>query len=279
MSIGGMLVPIVALSLTTFGWRETAFASGVIVLVVGLPLAQMMRTEPEQYGLLPDGATPGDVRAANGMASPLPQSERSERSERVDFTPKQALRTRAFWFISFGHATALLVVSAVMVHLVLHLQESMDFSLSGATLVVTMLTLLTAIGQLSGGFLGDRFDKRIIAALAMFGHSIGLLALAWGGSMFWVIVFTFAHGIAWGMRGPLMQAIRADYFGRRHFGTIMGYSSLVIMFGMVSGPLIAGFMADRFGDYRYGFTVLATLAALGSIFFIFATKPAPPATA
>jgi MFS family permease len=279
MSIGGMLVPIVALSLTTFGWRETAFASGVIVLVVGLPLAQMMRTEPEQYGLLPDGATPGDVRAANGTASPMPQSERSERSERVDFTPKQALRTRAFWFISFGHATALLVVSAVMVHLVLHLQESMDFSLSGATLVVTMLTLLTAIGQLSGGFLGDRFDKRIIAALAMFGHSIGLLALAWGGSMFWVIVFTFAHGIAWGMRGPLMQAIRADYFGRRHFGTIMGYSSLVIMFGMVSGPLIAGFMADRFGDYRYGFTVLATLAALGSIFFIFATKPAPPATA
>jgi MFS family permease len=51
------------------------------------------------------------------------------------------------------------------------------------------------------------------------------------------------------------------------------------MFGMVLGPLVAGFMADRFGNYQYGFTVLAALAALGSIFFIFATPPAPPVAA
>jgi len=272
MSVGGMLVPIVALSLTTFGWRETAFASGVIVLVVGLPLAQLMRTEPEQYGLLPDGATAGEVNAVTGVAD-------AATSDRFDFTAKEALRTRSFWLISFGHATALLVVSAVMVHLVLHLQEGMGYSLSQATSVIAVLTLLTAIGQIAGGFLGDRFEKRIIAALAMFGHSAGLLALAWGESLLWVIVFTFSHGIAWGMRGPLMQAMRADYFGRKNFGTIMGYSSMIIMVGMVSGPLVAGLMADHFGNYRYGFTILAVLAALGSIFFIFATKPAPPLAA
>jgi OFA family oxalate/formate antiporter-like MFS transporter len=47
----------------------------------------------------------------------------------------------------------------------------------------------------------------------------------------------------------------------------------------VLGPLIAGFMADKFGNYQYGFTVLAVLAAFGSIFFILATPPAPPASA
>ena len=36
MSIGGILVPVLALSITTFGWRETAFASGVIVIDFGL---------------------------------------------------------------------------------------------------------------------------------------------------------------------------------------------------------------------------------------------------
>jgi sugar phosphate permease len=274
MSVGGMLVPLVAWSLATIGWRETAFISGLIVLGVGLPLTQVIRSNPETYDLRPDGAYPADlhpITVTSDQATPV--------AERVEFTPRQALRTRAFWFISFGHAMALLVVSAVIVHLILHLEDERGFSLSQAATVVSVMTLITALGQIGGGFLGDRFDKRIIAALAMFGHSAGLLALAWGSSVVWVVVFTLAHGTAWGMRGPLMQAMRADYFGRRHFGTIMGYSSLVISLGMVLGPLAAGFLADRFGNYQVGFTVLAVLAALGSIFFIFATPPAPPAAA
>jgi len=274
MSVGGMLVPLVAWSLIAFGWRQTAFVSGIIVLVVMLPLTSLMRSDPESYGLLPDGASP----EAAAHASDAGGDAASVGDGRVDFTLKQALHTRAFWFISFGHAMALLVVSAVMVHLILHLQEKLDFSLSKASLVVTALTLVTAIGQLTGGYLGDRFEKRIIAALAMFGHSIGLLALAWGVSLAWVTIFIFAHGTAWGMRGPLMQAMRADYFGRRNFGTIMGFSSMIIMWGMISGPLIAGVMADRFGNYQYGFTVLAALAALGSIFFFLAKKPPAPTT-
>jgi MFS family permease len=58
----------------------------------------------------------------------------------------------------------------------------------------------------------------------------------------------------------------------------MGFSSMIIMWGMISGPLIAGVMADRFGNYQYGFTVLAALAALGSIFFFLAKKPPAPTT-
>lgn len=272
MSIGGMLVPVVAWSLATYGWRQTAFVSGIIIIAVGLPLAQVMRTSPEQHGLRPDGALEDDLSSSNAAMA----ATTGDVATRIDFTAREAMRTRAFWLISFGHASALLVVSAVMVHLILHLEQSRGLSLGSAAAVVAVLTLITAIGQIVGGVLGDRFQKRKIAALAMFGHSAGLLALAWGDAFTWVIVFTLAHGIAWGMRGPLMQAMRADYFGRRHFGTIMGFSSLVINVGMVSGPLIAGGMADHFGNYEYGFTLLAIFAALGSIFFVFATPPPPP---
>ncbi|MDQ3396362.1 MAG: MFS transporter, partial [Deinococcota bacterium] len=117
---------------------------------------------------------------------------------------------------------------------------------------------------------------RIIATVAMFGHASALLALAYAPSSFWVVFFAIVHGIAWGARGPLMQAIRADYFGRRYFATIMGTSSLIVMLGMVAGPLIAGYMADRFGNYQLGFTILAGLAAFGSIFFILAKEPSVP---
>lgn len=274
-SIGGLAVPIVAWSLVTFGWRTTSFVSGVIILAVGIPVARIMRHKPEQYGFLPDGVTPAEQAEFEALRARTTDGVVVQ----TDFTARQAMRTRAFWFIGFGHALAVLVVSAVMVHLVTHLNEGLGFTLSGAATVVAFMTAVTMVGQLVGGYLGDRFNKRVICTLAMFGHSGGLLALAYGGNLFWVIVFAVAHGLAWGMRGPLMQAIRADYFGRASFGQIMGFSSMIVMFGMMSGPIIAGALNDRFGNYELGFTILASLAAFGSIFFIFGTRPDPPSAA
>jgi MFS family permease len=70
-----------------------------------------------------------------------------------------------------------------------------------------------------------------------------------------------------------MQAIRADYFGRRSIGMIMGLSSLIIVFGQIGGPMLAGAFADWTGNYRAGFTLLAVLAGVGSLFFLFAKPP------
>jgi MFS family permease len=56
----------------------------------------------------------------------------------------------------------------------------------------------------------------------------------------------------------------------------MGYTSLVLMVGIVGGPLFAGILADVTGSYRIGFTILAVLAASGSVMFALAKPPAPP---
>ncbi len=73
-----------------------------------------------------------------------------------------------------------------------------------------------------------------------------------------------------------MAALRADYFGSASFGMITGISSMVVMIGMMAGPLVAGILADRTGSYQTGFRVLAVCAALGSIFFLLARRPEPP---
>ena len=73
-----------------------------------------------------------------------------------------------------------------------------------------------------------------------------------------------------------MTTIRADYFGRRSFATIMGFSSLVVMIGMTTGPLFAGFMADIFDGYRVGFLVISAITGLGSVFFVMAKEPKLP---
>jgi PGF-CTERM protein len=99
------------------------------------------------------------------------------------------------------------------------------------------------------------------------------MILALAGAFWMVLAFAVLHGAAWGMRGPLMGAIRADYFGSAAFGTITGISSMVLMVGMMGGPLVAGILADRTGTYVPGFSVLAALAALGSVCFVLARRP------
>ena len=266
-AIGGLLIPIVAIMLETFGWRTTALISGVFVLVVCLPLNEVIRRRPEDYGLEVDGMSAADLEATSGKASLNPER---------DFTLKEALRTRAFWLVSLGHGSSLLIVSSVNVHLILHLTSGLGYSFAGATVFITLITAGQIAGTMLAGLVGDRFDKSKIAAGCMIFHTIAMLLVAHATSIGMVVAFALLHGTAWGLRGPMMQAIRADYFGKSAYGAILGMSSLIIIFGTVSGPVIAGFLADRTGDYVLGFTVLALVSGLGSSFFLLAKRPVPP---
>lgn len=264
-ALGGFSVPVVIVLLQTFGWRATALISGAIVILVGLPLAQVVRHRPGEVGALPDGG------------APPPPDQRPARALHRDFTAREAMRTRAFWLISCGHGLALLTVSAVMVHLALHLTEGLGYSLAAAGGVVALMTVFQMVGQLSGGYLGDLLSKRMISAGCMLAHAAGLLLVTFATSWWMVVAFAVLHGIAWGARAPLMVAMRADYFGPTSFGTIMGFSTLIAMLGMSGGPIIAGYLADVSGDYRSGLAVLAGLAVLGSVAFLAATPPVRPA--
>ncbi len=268
-AVGGMFVPVIAFFLETVGWRWTAFSSGVVILIVGLPLIQVIKRRPEDRGDFVDGI-PVEIDASSTAG------DRTDVDTSGDFTAREAMRTPAFWLISFGHGSALLVVSAVIVHVISHLTENIGYSLGTAALVVTLMTSVQVFGTIIGGFLGDRFDKRLIAAGCMVMHAVGLLLVAYATVFAMVIGFAVLHGLAWGVRGPLMQAIRADYFGRSSFGVIMGFSTMIIMVGQITGPLVAGGLADATGDYKAGFTVLAILAGLAAGFFLFARRPVLP---
>lgn len=266
-ALGGMTVPIVALSLQTFGWRATVFASGVLIIVAGLPLATVIRRRPEDQGDVVDGLREPQADQAASSSGGAHKAR--------DFTAREALRTPAFWFVSLGHGFALIVVSAVTVHAITHLKEGLGYTIGTASLVISLMTLCQFSGILLSGAIGDRYDKRLISAACMLFHMVGLLLLTYALSTPMVIGFAILHGLAWGLRVPLMQAMRADYFGRSSIGLIMGLSSMIVLVGQMSGPLIAGILADATGNYRAGFTTVAVLAGLGSVFFLFAKPPAP----
>jgi MFS family permease len=269
-AIGGIMVRVTVLSMDTFGWRETALLSAALLLLVGLPLSFVVRWRPTNHGLHVDGIAPdanaevlgsGEIVAADGTR---------------DFTLKEAMRTRQFWFVGFGHGSALFVVAALNVHFISHLKESLGFTLGFATTLSLTLPLLFLVGTLLGGPIGDRFSKRWVSVACMWAHSTAILGLAFVTTVPLVLAFATLHGLAWGLRGPQMAAIRADYFGRTHFATILGVSNALIIIGTISGPVIAGYVYDITNSYRIGFIIVAALAAAGSLFFILAPKPQRP---
>ena len=73
-----------------------------------------------------------------------------------------------------------------------------------------------------------------------------------------------------------MQAIRADYFGRKAIGMILGLSAMITAFGQSIGPLLAGILGDATGNYILGFNVLSILALFGAYVFWLAKRPIPP---
>ena len=277
-SIGGLCVPAVVICLEAFGWRTTAMMSGVLVLLVGLPLVQIVRHRPSETGDCVDGIVAVPVQVPDAVSGQLQDPTGDKTAVSViplnnDFTAREAMRTHSFWFISIGHACALLTVSAIMVHLVPHLIEAKGYTLTEAGGVVALLTGFQMVGQLCGGYLGDKMNKRLVCIGCMFAHTAGLVLIAFADSAGIVFLFAMLHGLAWGIRGPLMVALRADYFGPSSFGTIMGFSSLIVMLGMSTGPIFAGYMADIQGNYEMGFVYLAIAAFLGSFCFLAATPP------
>lgn len=268
IAMGGLLVPLIALSIQHYGWRTTALASGIIAFVIGFPLAGIIKSRPEDVGLTADGEPhPSKTETTHANVNI---------EKKIEFTTQQALRTRAFWFLALGHGFALAIVTAVNVHAITHMKESLGYSVSQASLAILLMTIAQIAGVLFGAAVGDRFEKRKVSAACMLLHAIGLLLLTYATHPIEIAAFAIIHGAAWGLRGPFMQAIRADYFGRNAIGMILGLSAVIVALGQVAGPLVAGVLADVTGDYKTGFTVLSIMVGLGSLLFMFAKKPKHP---
>ena len=269
LPLGGLVLPVIAWAFATWGWRSTAFVSGLIIIVVCLPLSFVIRRRPEDVGEVMDGI-------GSRSRGPVSDPEKETRETTRDFTAREALRTRAFWLLSLGHGFALFVVSGVNTHAITHMKEGLGYTIEAASFAILLQTVAQIAGVGLGAWIGDRFDKRILSALCMLGHMSGLLFLTYATGPAMIVAYAILHGAAWGLRGPFMQAIRADYFGRSAIGMILGLSFMIIVIGQIGGPMIAGILSDMTGNYHAGFTTLALLAGLGSVFFLLAKRPARP---
>lgn len=274
----GLLVPLLALSISQFGWRETLTIVGIASWLLGLPLSLVMRHKPSQYGYLADGETRLTTIYETTSVPKLRLSgetmEKDSDSSAIGFTAKAALRTRAFWLFASVFFFQHVGTSAVMVHIVPYLENVKVPTMIAAT-AVTGMTLCSLIGRLGFGFLGDFTNKRYLIAIALTLQAIGTLIFSFiDGDRAWLMIpFLLIYAPGYGGVIPLRPSLQADYFGTSSFGTIMGLLALISMAGGLVSPVIAGWFFDVMGSYRLAWKLFALVTILAVPLILLARPP------
>ncbi len=264
---GATLVPIVAWMVSNYGWRQTSFTVGLIVLAVCVPLSLVVRDWPGDLGYRPYGlegeGTPGVPHPADGKA--LQNSE---------YSVRRALRTPDFWFITLAFSACFAMANAVTAHHMPYL-ESIGFDTTSAAWVLSLSGVASVAGRLVFGWLGDFADKRRLVAGVVVLQTIAILALAIADSLPLVIVYAVAFGLGWGGSIPLRSAIILERFGRKAFGTIQGTFFFLATTASTISPIFVGQVFDMTQNYRPAFFALGGfLMVTGPLILLVRLRPA-----
>ena len=262
--IAGIFVPPYTIALN-HGFRVTVFVFGLIILAVALPCVKIIKNNPEELGLLPDGA---ETESDLDKSTPSKISQDQE----VEFTVGQALKTRVFWILPVAHVSSTISLATLSIHLMARLQ---DIGLSSTTAsYIELVSSVVALPSLFvAGWLGDKVSKKYLVALFLFLQGISTIVLTVANGLPLALLFAVFYGIAFGGRIPLMTAIRGDYFGRKAFASIMGWSMLPNGILMAIAPVWAAWMFDTYGSYTVPFLSYAVINLAGALIMLVVKKP------
>ena len=272
--LGGLLLlPVLAWAVTPshFGWSTTALWIGMVFLALAFPISRFIRERPEGYGERADGDPSPNASMSQIEVVRTPPRDIGSRDQ-PDFTASQAIRTSAFWLITFGHAFSSMLFATLTVHLVPMLTDQ-GLSLQSSANVFSAMMGVAAVFQLIGGYVGDRMETRVAIAVFGFIQAVGFTVAVFTESMPMAILFAVLFGAGFGGRNPLTVAIRAEYFGPNAFATITGISSAPMYLFMLAAPLFAAFIFDTQGSYMIAWLILGGLGSMSGVLFLLAKKP------
>ena len=268
IQLGGFLVPLMAWGIESHGFRMTALGIGIVLIVVAVPASRFVRNLPEDVGSRPDGAPIRRTVGASGS------STQSDSGDVPDMTPRQALKTVSFWVIAVARLTSVVSIVSLSVHLVPKLTDS-GISLITANFVVTLYTFVAFLTGFLAGYLADRSSKVIVLFVCMLLQALAMGILTFTDTLPMAVVFAVLWGAGFGGRVPLLTAIVGDYFGRRHFGSILGMNMVPSNIAMIFAPLFAGFMFDLRQSYVIPFATFTIMGFIGAFVILLARQPTP----
>jgi MFS family permease len=239
IGFGGAAVPWISHTLINhFGWQTALRLLGIAIVMVSLPLALLVKENPQ---------------AAVGRINP---------NEPLD--TKSAFRSFPFYVLTIGSMCSIAAVSGTQQNLKLFLSLDRHFSQSDAARVISLVLAFSILGRLLIGWLADRFPKKYVMLLTytLVAAGIPLLFL---GQKTAIYISAAVFGIGLGGDYMIIPLMTAEIFGMRILGRLLGVILTAEGVAEALSPLVVGRLRDTTGSYLTGCLLLLTIALIGSI--------------
>ena len=254
---------------THYGWRSAFLALGIALwLLVVVPGIILLRRQPEDLGLYPDGVTRLSDDADAAFTGLKPSETMSEQS----WSRSDALRTNALWLLVASTFLAAIGTGGTAFHTAAYFTD-VEIPPAVAATAVSVMALAGAFGNGLWGALAERVSPRGLNVATMLVAAATVLFLTQVAVPLAAFVFALLFGLNARGAGVLTQVLISRYFGRRSFGAISSVLDPFHKGGLGLGALFAGIAFDLTGNYQGIFLIFFASYLVSALLIFLARKP------
>jgi len=259
-----IIAPFATYLIVNFDWRTAYIVMGGIAVVVVIGFSMLLKGNPGDIGLLPDGVKPSSAKT---------EIQAQKEVKPGGLSVGQAIKSSQFWFlfiIWLFHGTAVYLIST---HIVPHATDVGISAIAAAT-IISVFSGFNILGGIVVGALSDKIGRRTVAIICAFIGAGALFWLMWMPNNLWLFyVFAALFGIPFGGISTMVSALASDIFGIRSIGKIMGWLGIAWFAGAAIGPVIGGTIFDVYKSYFLAFLIGAICMLIVILFLAMLTKP------
>ncbi len=247
--------------LSNFDWRFAWFALGALGVLMVVPNALLLVSDPAERGL-----------AAWGQDShPLPPAANRPAPIRL----KQIWTDRNFWLIGLSYFAIAYGLYGFTTFMVDYAKHQLNMPIAEASGVATIHGLAQVLGVLTVLPVSDYITRKTTILI-----SNTVIALTLAGVLLgegdWVVIYimTGVLAIFYGSTFPIYGACAGDYFPKEAMGTVAGSWTPFYGAGAILTHWVTGRLRDTTGVYDHAFIVCAVMAC-ASVVLMSLVKPKP----
>jgi MFS family permease len=235
-----LIIPILALVLTTVGWRLSYVTLAVLALAL-MPVVMIF----VKSGRI---AT-ANARSIAGPADPLGQ--------RLGFLLRSPVFHALFWsYVVCGFTTS----GVIETHMLPYAAACGFPPLDGAT-AYGVLSAFNLVGMLGAGYLSDRVHRPTLLATIYIVRGLSfILLMQIVGDLQLLFTFAVMFGLADYATVPVTASLVASHMGLRIMGLTMGLLTAGHQAGGALGAFLGGVLYDMFAQYDWVWSASIALA-------------------
>ena len=242
-----IMPPLSTYLIANLGWRMSYVVIGLMAWLLIIPMALLLKKDPGEMGLLPDGAKSDEDKTERSDL-------RETGSQSSRFSLLRALKTRNFCCMGFSWVLFSFCVYMVITHIVPHVTD-MGIPAMRAATILSLIGAISIPGRLLMGRMSDSIGRKTTSILCALFLAGTILWLICSKDLWMFYLFAVVFGFFYGGLDVCTTALVGDLFGLRHIGTLMGTLSAGWSLGGAAGPLIGGIVYDISNDYAVAFSL------------------------